>query len=139
MNRPDNFFETFRRQQHQLEEMPSPQTWDRLQKRLDNRKKRRSTTSIYRLFTMAAAILGLVLTTVFVANLSNPVRKQALKTEELPNYSPKLLQKAIEANAYRSTHQTALQQTIEEGSPTKLLVHKKAARPILVPKKKIGI
>jgi len=104
MNRPDNFFETYRRQQQQLEEMPSPQTWDRLQKRLDNRKKRRPTTSIYRLFTMAAAVVGLVLMTVLVADLPSPVQNQAFKTQELPNYSPELLQKAIEANAYRTTH-----------------------------------
>ena len=135
MNRQDKFFQAFRKQQHQAEEMPSPQSWDRLRKRLDNRRRPSSTRSIYRLFYMVAAVVGLVLMVATVVNLS-PVKRVAQKTQELPTYSKEVLQKAIAAHTYRTQNQLALKKGIEEGTPTQLIVNKKATRPILLPKKR---
>lgn len=135
MNRQDKLFQAFRKQQHQAEEMPSPQSWDRLRKRLDNRKRPSPTRSIYRLFSMVAAVIGLALIVTTVVNLS-PSKKMAQKTQELPTYSKDVLQKAVAAHAYRTQHQLALKQSIEEGAPSQLIVNKKATRPILLPKKK---
>ena len=135
MNRQDKLFQAFRKQQHQAEEMPSPQSWDRLRKRLDNRKRSSPTRSIYRLFSMAAAVVGLVIMVTIVMNLS-PTKKIAQKTQELPTYSKDVLQKAIAAHTYRTQNQLALKQRIEEGTPTQLIVNKKATRPTLLPKKK---
>lgn len=135
MNRQDKLFQAFRKQQHQAEEMPSPQSWDRLRKRLDNRKRPTPTRSIYRLFSMVAAVVALVLMVATVVNLS-PTKKIAQKTQELPNYSKEVLQKAVAAHAYRTQNQLALKQGIKEGTPTQLIVNKKATRPILLPKKK---
>ena len=59
--------------------------------------------------------------------------------EEIPNYPPEVLQKAVEAHRFRSHHHQALQLSIEEGAPTKVLTTKKATRPILLPKKKGAI
>ncbi len=135
MNRQDKLFQAFRKQQYQAEEMPSPQSWERLRKRLDNRKRPSSTRSIYRLFSMVAAVVGLVFMVATVVNLS-PVKRMAHKTQELPTYSKYVLQKAMAAHTYRAQNQLALKQRIEEGIPSQLFVSKKATRPILLPKKK---
>lgn len=135
MNRQDKLFQAFRKQQHQADEMPSPQSWDRLRKRLDNRKRPSPTRSIYRLFSMVAAMVALVFVAATVVNLS-PVKKIAQKTQELPTYSKDVLQKAVAAHVYRTQNQLALKQRIEEGAPSQLIVNKKAIRPILLPKKK---
>ncbi len=135
MNRQDKFFQAFRKQQHQLEEMPSPQSWDRLRKRLDNRKRPSTTRSMYRLFSMMAAVVALVLVVAAVVNLS-PAKRIAQRTQELPTYSKEVLQKAVAAHTYRTQNQLALKQGIEEGTPSQLIINKKATRPILLPKKK---
>ena len=136
MDKQDKLFEVFRKNQHKLEEMPSPQTWDRLRHRLDNRKKQSPIRSIYRLFSMVAAVVGLAVIVTVVVNLSNPEKRQARKVEEVPASSVRVIQKAVAAQVYRTNHQLALQQSIEEGLPTKLLVSKTATRPLLMPKKK---
>lgn len=135
MNRQDKLFQAFRKQQHQAEEMPSPQSWDRLRKRLDNRKRPSATRSIYRLFSMVAAVVGLILMVATVVNLS-PVKRLVQRTQELPSYSKDVLQKAVAAHIYRTRNQLALKQRIEEGAPSQLIVNKKATRPTLLPKKK---
>lgn len=136
MKREDKLFDIFRKNQHKLEEMPSPQSWDKLRNRLDNRKRPKPTFSVYRLFTMVAAAVGLVLLVTTVVNLPQPNNKQALQMEEIPDYPTEVLQKAIEAHQFRTHHHQALQQHIEEGNPSKVLVNKKQHRPFLVPKKK---
>ena len=135
MNRQDKLFQAFRKQQHQAEEMPSPQSWDRLRKRLDDRKRPSATRSIYRLFSMVAAVVGLVLVVATVVNLS-PAKRIAQNSQELPSYSKDVLQKAVAAHTYRTHNQLALKQVIEEGAPSQLIINKKATRPILLPKKK---
>jgi len=136
MDKQDKIFEAFRKNQHKLEEMPSPQNWDRLRYRLDNRKKQAPIRSISRLLSMVAAIVGLVLLVTVVVNLSNPQKRQARNMQEIPTSSAAVLQKAVAAQIYRNHHQLALQQGIEEGLPTKILVSKSATRPLLIPKKK---
>jgi len=135
MKRQENISDLFKKNQHKLEEMPSPQSWDKLRRRLDDRRHTRPQFTIYRSFAMVAAAVGLVLIITTVFNIPNPIQKQAYKMEEIPNYPPEVLQKAVEAHRYRTHHQEALQQGIEEGDPTQLLVNKKASRPFLLPKK----
>ena len=136
MNREDRLYDLFRKNQHKLEEMPSPQSWDKLRKRLDDRRDTRPQLSIYRTFAMVAAAVGLILVVTTVFNLPRPTHRQAYKMEEIPNYPPEVLQKAVEAHRYRTHHAQALEQGIEEGDPTNLLVNRKASRPLLMPKKK---
>jgi len=136
MDKQDKLFEAFRKNQHKLEEMPAPQSWDRLRHRLDNRKKQAPIRSISRLLSMAAAIVGLVVLVTAVVTLSNPTKRQARNAQEVPASSSSVLQKAIAEHTYRNHHQLALQQGVEEGLPTKLLVSKIATRPLLIPKKK---
>ncbi len=139
MKQEDKLYNLFRKNQHKLEEMPSPQSWDKLRRRLDERRNPRPQFTIYRLFTMVAAAVGLVLLVATVFNLPIPTRQQAVVMEEIPNYPPEVLQKAVEAHRFRSHHHQALQLSIEEGAPTKVLTTKKATRPILLPKKKGAI
>ncbi len=136
MKQEDKLYDLFRKNQHKLEEMPSPQSWDKLKRRLDDRRNPRPQFSIYRLFAMVAAAVGLVLLVATVFNLPTPNRQQAFVMEEMPNYPPEVLQKAVEAHRFRTNHHQALQSSIEEGAATKVLINKNAARPILLPKKK---
>ena len=136
MKREDKLYDLFRKNQYKLEEMPSPQSWDRLRKRLDDRRDTRPQLSFYRTFAMVAAAVGLILVATTVFNLPKPIKKQVYGMEEVPNYPPEVLQKAVEAHRYRIHHAQALQKGIEEGDPTNLFVNKKASRPLLIPKKK---
>lgn len=137
MDKQDKLFEVFRKNQHKLDEMPSPQTWDRLRHRLDNRKKQAPIRSISRLLSMVAAVVGLVALITVVVNLSSPQKRQARTTiQEVPTSSNTVVQKAVAAQVYRNHHHLALQQGVEEGLPTKVLVSKSATRPLLMPKKK---
>lgn len=136
MKQEDKLSDLFRNNQHKLEEMPSPQSWDTLRKRLDRRKRPRRSFTIYNMFAMVAAAVGLVLIATMVFNLPNPIKKKAYAMQEIPNYPPELLQKAIDEHRFRTYHQEILQQHIEEGNPSKLLVNKKESRPLLIPKKK---
>lgn len=136
MKQEDKLYDLFRKNQHKLEEMPATQSWDTLRRRLDNRRKPRNTFSIYRMFAMIAAAVGLVVVATIVFNLPNPIQKRAYVMQEIPNYPPEVLQKAIDAHHFRTSHQEVLQQHIEEGNPSKLLVNKKESRPLLMPKKR---
>ena len=136
MDKQDKLFEVFRKNQHKLDEMPSPQSWDRLRHRLDNRKKQAPIRSISRLLSMAAAIVGLVALITVVVNLSSPQKRQARTIQEVPTSSSSVVQKAVAAQVYRNHHHLALQQGVEEGLPTKILISKSATRPLLMPKKK---
>lgn len=136
MKQEDKIYDLFRKNQHKLEEMPSPQSWEKLRNRLEDRRHTRPQLSIYRTFAMVAAAVGLVLIITTVFNPSTSVQKQAYKMEEIPNYPPEILQKAVEAHRYRIDHHQALQEGIGEGEPTSLIVNKKASRPFLLPRKK---
>ena len=54
-----DIFDLFRDNQHKLNERPSQEAWGRLESRLDQHKDR-NRTSLYRILSMAAAVVGLV-------------------------------------------------------------------------------
>jgi hypothetical protein len=77
--------ELFQKSSHKLEEMPSPQTWNRLEQRLDRRKQQRGL--FYRLGA-AAAILVLVACSFLAGMYVNRAQPQPLASAEPFQLSP---------------------------------------------------
>lgn len=138
MKKQDNIVDLFRKNQHKLNERPSPQAWKKLERRLDqkNRGGKRPSASIYRLFMMMAAAIALVF---FVVTLANMAEKNAnLQAVVIPETIPNEVatNSTVSAEqAFRNKHQELLTQSIEEGSTDRLLLTKKPVRPFLIPKR----
>jgi Domain of unknown function (DUF6265) len=124
-----DIFDLFRDNQHKLNERPSHQAWERLESRLDERKNR-SRTSIYRILSMAAAVLVLV---VFVSVISFVLNTKAdrMTTNE---YMPKLFEteelKVLTVSSendyqiatYQKKYNNHLSSPIMEGKANKKLI-----------------
>ncbi len=132
-----DIFDLFKDNQHKLNERPSQQAWDRLESRLDSHKER-NRTSIYRILSMAAAIVVLVAFVSIISTLFNtdaqmaqdsmsdsvPVNQSILttfKTEEL-----KVLSVSNEGHrqiaAYQKKYNQHLSSPIMEGKSNKKLI-----------------
>ncbi len=121
----------FRDNQHKLNESPSRQAWERLESRLDNHKDR-NRTSIYRILSMAAAVVVLVVfasVITFVLNTNekpmalNESMSDSFKIEEL-----KVLTTSNENHnqiaVYKRKYNNHLSNPIMEGKANKKLIAK---------------
>ncbi len=126
-----DIFDLFRDNQQKLNESPSRQAWDRLEARLDNHKTR-NRTSLYRILSMAAAIVVLVVfvsVITFVLNTNekpmalNESMSASFKIEEL-----KVMTVSSEHDskiaAYQRKYNNHLSNPIMEGKANKKLIAK---------------
>ena len=132
MKQEDKIFSFFRKNQHKFNERPSPQAWQRLERRLDSRKT--TATPIFRLFMMMAATITLIfLISSLVKIAESKPQQQVVQVQELEQTDSKTLHQAILEAQFRAANQEKLSKSIKEGSTKRLLVANQAARPFLRP------
>ena len=141
MKPQDKIVDLFRKNQHKLNERPSLQAWNRLERRLDQKERllnrQKPTFSIYRLLMMAAAAITLVFFITTIADIAQDVnnRNAIVIHENAPNESL-ITTKLTEEQAFREQYQEVLNKTVAEGKMTgRLRVSVKGVRPFLVPRK----
>lgn len=131
MNPNKDIFDRFRENQHKLNESPSHLAWERLESRLDQHKDRNQ-KSIYRILSMAAAVLVLVVFVSVISLMLNPKTDQmallnaspdGFATEEL-----KVVSVSNEINnqilAYQRRYNNLFSSPIQEGKANKKLIAK---------------
>lgn len=139
MKQKDKIFDLFQQNQHKLEERPSLQAWNKLERRLDkkSRKRIKPKFSIYGIIMMAAAAVALVFFVTTIADVAQEVnsRKAVVIKETTPTKNIKLYA-LIAEQTFREKHRDILDRTVEEGTSGRLIVaNNKAVRPFLMPKK----
>ena len=88
--KPNQFEELFRRNEYKLNERPGPHVWDRLEKRLD-KKRRRSVWAFRNTLGMVAALAGLIVVLFLLTITANPIQEQtAYKPQQLETLSGEL-------------------------------------------------
>ncbi|MEM1121612.1 MAG: hypothetical protein AAGJ18_14270 [Bacteroidota bacterium] len=138
-NKENKTFEVFRNNQHKLNERPSLQAWNKLERRLDQKSKRqtRPRFTIYSLVMMAAAAVALIFFFTTISNVAQTAkyRKAVVINESAP--TEKVSTQLLKAEqAFREQHNELLANTVEEGTTGRLLIAKnKAVRPFLIPRK----
>ncbi len=75
-----DIFDLFKANQHKLNESPSRQAWERLESRLDQHKDR-NRVSIYRILSMAAAVIVLVAFVSVISFVFTPKAENAMAVE----------------------------------------------------------
>ncbi len=139
MKQKDKIFDLFQQNQHKLEERPSLQAWNKLERRLDqkSRKSIKPKFSFYGIAMMAAAAVALVFFVTTIADVAQEVnsRKAVVIKETTPTKNIKLYSLVAEQN-FREKYKSILENTVEEGKTGRLIVaNNKAIRPFLIPKK----
>ncbi len=129
MKRQKDLFDLFRDNQHKLNEMPSPQAWRRLERRLDSRRRfPRHDRQRWRPLMMAAALLLLaVITFLFSLVLENRRPAYLAANTEAPLPMEDLTFTDVDRSMLRAVeftrkYQDRLSNPIEEGSPDRRLV-----------------
>ena len=142
MKPQDKTFELFQKNQHKLNERPSLRAWNKLERRLDQKKrpisKPKTTFSIYRIMMMAAAAIALVFFVTTVSNIAQEAngRKNAAIIYENAPTEKLITTKLVEEQAFRVQYQEMLTKSVAEGKATgRLRVSVKGVRPYLVPRK----
>lgn len=135
----DKVFDVFRKNQHKLNERPSLQAWNKLERRLDQKSRRniRPKFSFYSVVMMAAAAVALVFFMTTMSNVAKTAKyqKAVVIHENAPTekVSTRLL---VAEQAFREQHNELLANTVEEGKTGRLLIAKnKGVRPFLIPRK----
>jgi len=139
MKQKDRIFDLFQQNQHKLEERPSLQAWNKLERRLDqnSRRKIKPKFSFYSIVMMAAAAVALVFFVTTIANVAQEANSnKAVVIKEVPTTSNVNLYALIAEQSFREKYKDILNRTVEEGKTGRLLVaNNKAVRPFLMPKK----
>lgn len=142
MKPQDKTSELFRKNQYKLNERPSLQAWNRLERRLDQKertiKRQKPIISIYHLMMMAAAAIALVFFISTIANIAQEAnnRKNAIVIHENAPTESIITTKLAEEQAFRVLYQDVLHKTVAEGKTTgRLRVSVKGVRPYLMPRK----
>ena len=141
MKPQDKIADLFRNNQHKLNERPSLQAWNKLERRLEHRAKKRikhqPKLSFYRIIMMAAAAIALLF---FITTISNMAleanNKNVVVIQENASTENLITTKLTEEQAFRQQYQDVLSKTVAEGRPAgRLQVSIKGVRPYLVPRK----
>ncbi len=139
MKQKDKIFDLFQQNQHKLEERPSLQAWNKLERRLDQKSRTsiKPKFSFYGIAMMAAAAVALVFFITTIADVAQEVnsRKAVVIKETIPTKNIKLYSLVAE-QTFREKYKDILDRTVEEGTSGRLIVaNNKAVRPFLIPKK----
>ena len=140
MKPQDKISDLFRKNQHKLNERPSLQAWNKLERRLDQKerpKRQKSPFSIYSIVMMAAAAVALVFFVTTIANIAQEANnRNAIVIHENAPTESLITTKLVAEQAFREQYQDVLNKTIAEGKTTgQLRVSVKGVRPYLVPRK----
>lgn len=129
MKQSKDIFDLFRESKHKLDEAPNPQSWRRLEKRLDTRRATRG-SSLYRIMGMAAGVLLLI----GVFSLLPALDQKSPENEVMAlNHPPSEMedlvvdpavddQNIIKVVEFSRHYQDRMVQPIDEGSSSKKLV-----------------
>ncbi len=122
MKSDKEFFELFRKNQYKLNERPSPKTWQRLEKRLDNHYQRQRFASRHTL-SMVAALALLIVATFFLT--IGPVASNEDYTtqflEEVDQKAESDIQQLVDLS---HRYQDRIREEIKEGDANKKLMPK---------------
>jgi len=139
MKKKDKIIDLFQQNQHKLEERPSLQAWNKLERRLDqkSRKKTKPKFSIYSIVMMAAAAIALVFFVTTIADVAQEVNnRKAVVIKDTPVSKDIKAYVLVAEQSFREKHKDILDRTVEEGKTGRLIVaNNKAVRPFLMPKK----
>ncbi len=141
MKPQDKITDLFQNNQHKLNERPSLQAWNRLERRLDQKERlvnrQKPTFSIYRLMMMAAAAVALVFFITTIADIAQDANsRNAMVIHENAPTESLITSKLAEEQAFREQYQEVLNKTVAEGKITgRLRVSVKGFRPYLIPRK----
>lgn len=140
MKPQDTTSDLFRNNQHKLNERPSLQAWNKLERRLDQKertKRQKPPFSIYSIVMMAAAAVALVFFVTTIANIAQEANsRNAIVIHENAPTESLITTKLAAEQAFREQYQDVLNKTIAEGKTTgQLRVSVKGVRPYLVPRK----
>ena len=139
MKQKDKIFDLFQQNQHKLEERPSLQAWNKLERRLDqkSRKRIKPKFSFYKVIMMAAAAVALVFFITTIADVAQEVNsRKAVVITDSPMSNNVQAYSLIMEQSFRTKYKDILDKTVEEGTTGRLIVaNNKAIRPFLIPKK----
>lgn len=141
MKPQDKISDLFQNSQHKLNERPSLQSWNKLERRLDQKKERTKRQKpaffIYSIVMMAAAAIALVFFVTTIANIAQESNsRNAIVIHENAPTESLITTKLAAEQAFREQYQDILNKTIAEGKTTgQLRVSVKGVRPYLVPRK----
>jgi len=139
MKQKDKIHDLFQRNQHKLEERPSLQAWNKLERRLDqkSRQKTKPKFSIYRVMMMAAAAVALIFFVTTIADVAQEVNgRKAVVIRESPATNNVEIYSLLAEQSFREKYKDILDRTVEEGTTGRLIVaNNKGVRPFLVPRK----
>lgn len=125
MRKQENMYEFFRSREHLLEERPSREAWQRLERRLDQHRMR-SRNSLRRNLLLVAAVFALALLATVVSVSVNTAEtnktSQAYQLETVSTLDGDPT--AYQAITFAHQYQDRLRQPIEEGSSQQKLVVK---------------
>ena len=124
-----DIFDLFRDNQHKLNERPSHEAWGKLESRLDQHKDR-NRSSIYRILSMAAAVVGLVFFVSVISLMLKPNHeKMAVSEIAMDRFSTEELKVITVSNesdgqiaAYHKKYDNHLSSPIMEGKANKKLI-----------------
>ncbi len=137
MKQPKDIFDLFRDNQHKLEERPSPRTWDRLERRLDQHRQR-PRRQFPRLFSLVAAVVGLVAMITVISFMFRSVSSGDMAAADAPtaifvvedlNTSPENERGFYDIVEFQNKYNDRLANPIREGQPRKRLMAR-AERPV---------
>lgn len=139
MKNNEKVFDVFRDNQHKLNERPSLQAWNKLERRLDkkSRQKSRPKFSIYAIVMMAAAAIALVFFVTTISDVAQTAKYRKAVVIQENTQTESVSTRLLKAEqAFREQHNDILANTIEEGETGRLLVaNDKSVRPFLIPRK----
>ncbi len=119
MSKQKDIFDLFRDSQHKLDETPSRQSWQRLERRLQKQQRRNNRTIMRYVMMMAAAVL---LIFAVLSVLTTMLERQDLLFSQ--GYEPENLQTEADSTAYQLVDQRVYQDasTITEGESGRKVV-----------------
>lgn len=128
MKSSKDLFDIFRDNQHKLNERPGSQTWRRLEKRLDKRRKPYA-HSLIRVMAMAAAVLLLLGVFSVLPVFEDRSSADSVAFDTAPAVTEDLIitpeakvEPFIKVVEYSRKYQDRMSQPIEEGSTDKKLI-----------------
>jgi len=139
MKNNEKVFDVLRDNQHKLNERPSLQAWNKLERRLDKKSRQKSKPkfSIYAIAMMAAAAVALVFFVTTISDVAQTVKYRKAVVIQENTQTESVSSRLLKAEqAFREQHNDILVNSIEEGETGRLLVaNDKAVRPFLIPRK----
>lgn len=137
MKQQDPISDLFRRNQYKLNEQPPLHSWHNIEQKLDQKNRHVFyLPSVIRYFAPLAAAIALVLFMVSVVDVNSwSVSNDRAMTLSVDITTFGNRGGLTDEQLFREKHIDQLKNTIDEGSPDRLLTANKAIRPFLMPRR----